>query len=368
MEKTSGRHINESPPFGAGGGVPSLHQNVGGDADRSPLTARRSAFGSAPSRKCDIRRTMATTAAQSPLEASKPIAPWYHVKMTNGQTPAQMGLNFGLVGASCVAAQGTVHWTRTAMVQQQLAGMRGEKPMGMMAQTASIWRSEGLRGLYRGFSAAALREATYSSLRFGLYEPLKVAMDTSGGTEELPVWKKVTAGLVAGAGAAAIASPTDLLMIRMAASKQFPPPSMFQVGREVIATEGVMGLYKGLGTTVARAAVLGATKMATYDVIKTELRGAGWREGPELVFAASVATGLAITITTSPATNMQTIIMSGNAEGRGMLGAAADIMRRQGPIGFFRGFGMQWARFGPYAVVQFAVWESLRNLCGMNAI
>ena len=125
--------------------------------------------------------------APSPLEASVPIAPWYHEKMSNGQTPFQMGLNFGLVGTSCVAAQGTVHWTRTAMVQQQLAGMRGEVPLGMVAQTASIWQSEGLRGLYRGFSAAALREATYSSLRFGLYEPLKVALDTSEGKEELPV-------------------------------------------------------------------------------------------------------------------------------------------------------------------------------------
>ena len=109
--------------------------------------------------------------------------------------------------------------------------------------------------------------------------------------------------------------------------------------------------------------------MATYDVVKTELRNNGWKEGPELVFAASVVTGLAITVTTSPATNMQTIIMSGNAPGGGgMLGAAADIMRRQGPVGFFRGFGMQWARFGPYAVVQFAVWESLRNACGMGGI
>lgn len=51
-----------------------------------------------------------------------------------------------------------------------------------------------------------------------------------------------------------------------------------------------------------------------------------------------------------------------------MLGAATDIMRRQGPVGFFRGFGMQWARFGPYAVVQFAVWESLRSMCGMGGI
>ena len=45
-------------------------------------------------------------------------------------------------------------------------------------------------------------------------------------------------------------------MIQMAASKQFAAV-MFQVGREVIAREGVLGLYKGLGTTVARAAVQG---------------------------------------------------------------------------------------------------------------
>ena len=94
-----------------------------------------------------------------------------------------------------------------------------------------------------------------------------------------------------------------------------------------------------------------------------------YRQRPRASLAASVVTGLAITVTTSPATNMQTIIMSGNAPGGGgMLGAAADIMRRQGPVGFFRGFGMQWARFGPYAVVQFAVWESLRNVCGMGGI
>ena len=200
--------------------------------------------------------------------SSKPISPWYNVKQAGGLTPLEMGLNFGLVGASCVAAQGTVHWTRTAMVQQQLAGMRGEVPLGMMAQTSAIFRSEGMRGLYRGFSAAALREATYSSLRFGLYEPLKVMMDTSDGKEVLPVWKKVTAGLVAGAGAAAIASPSDLIMIQMAASKQFPPPSMYQVASQVIAKDGIAGLYKGIGTTVTRAAVLGAT-VAAGAVLRT---------------------------------------------------------------------------------------------------
>jgi hypothetical protein len=86
---------------------------------------------------------------------------------------------------------------------------------------------------------------------------VQVALDSSEGTEELPVYKKVAAGLIAGAGAAAIASPTDLLMIKMASAKQFPPPSMLQVAQSVIAKDGIAGLYKGLGTTVTRAAVLG---------------------------------------------------------------------------------------------------------------
>ena len=70
-------------------------------------------------------------------------------------------------------------------------------------------------------------------------------------------------------------------MIEMAASRQVSHtrPSMYQVASQVIAKDGIAGLYKGIGTTVTRAAVLGATKMATYDVVKTELRNSGWAEG-----------------------------------------------------------------------------------------
>ena len=70
----------------------------------------------------------------------------------------------------------------------------------------------------------------------------------------------------------------------------------------------------------------------------------------------------------------------------------------QGPLGLYRGFGAQWARFGPYvrridtlsnspfhsiscetemplaccvlaqAIVQFLVWEKLRYLAGMETL
>ena len=49
-------------------------------------------------------------------------------------TGPEMGLNFGLVGVSCVAAQSTVHWSQTTMVRQQLAAMSEDgavKNLGM---------------------------------------------------------------------------------------------------------------------------------------------------------------------------------------------------------------------------------------------
>ena len=109
--------------------------------------------------------------------------------------------------------------------------------------------------------------------------------------------------------------------------------------------------------------------MGTYDTAKQQLRARGFADGAGMVFTASILTGLATTITTSPATNARTMIMaSPPGTYSGMLGCMAEIVKQQGPAGLFRGFAAQWLRFGPYAVVQFVVWERLRVMCGMKPI
>ena len=50
------------------------------------------------------------------------------------------------------------NWTQTTMVRQQLSAMGGGARLGFPQQVALIAREEGLPGLYRGFSAAAVRE------------------------------------------------------------------------------------------------------------------------------------------------------------------------------------------------------------------
>eukprot|EP00619_Florenciella_sp_RCC1007_P000592 CAMPEP_0205906932 /NCGR_PEP_ID=MMETSP1325-20131115/2222_1 /ASSEMBLY_ACC=CAM_ASM_000708 /TAXON_ID=236786 /ORGANISM="Florenciella sp., Strain RCC1007" /LENGTH=143 /DNA_ID=CAMNT_0053272979 /DNA_START=130 /DNA_END=561 /DNA_ORIENTATION=- len=87
-----------------------------------------------------------------------------------------------------------------------------------------------------------------------------------------------------------------------------------------------------------------------------------------LVFSTSVVTGLAVTTTTSAFTNARTHMMSNPGKYTGMLACMADVVRTLGPLGLYRGFMAQWARFGPYATVQFIVWEQLRFMCGLPGI
>ena len=221
-------------------------------------------------------------------------------------TNSELALNFGLVGTSCVAAQATVHWTQTTMVRQQLAAMKGGEQLGFPAAVASIARSEGIAGLYRGFVAAAAREMSYSSLRFGLYEPIKLTMGV--GRDSAP-WQNVLAGVLAGTAAAAVASPTDLLTIR-AMSQTGAEIGIRETARAIIAEGGVRALYRGLDTTMVRAAILGGTKMGTYDTVKQQLRKQGWSDGITMILLASFLSGFAVTCTTSPATNARTMIMA----------------------------------------------------------
>ena len=115
-------------------------------------------------------------------------------------TQTQVYLNFGLVGTSCTIAQGTVHWTQTTMVRQQLASAASGAEPSFVATLTGLYSSEGVLGLYRGFQSAAFREMTYSSLRFGLYEPIKGLLGASG-PNSAP-WQNVASGLLAGTVAA----------------------------------------------------------------------------------------------------------------------------------------------------------------------
>lgn len=72
--------------------------------------------------------------------------------------------------ASCVAAM-VVH--PFDLTKVRLQNTKGASQSGMFSTMISIAKNEGLLQLYAGLSASLLRQATYSTVRFGVYEKLK---------------------------------------------------------------------------------------------------------------------------------------------------------------------------------------------------
>ena len=61
-----------------------------------------------------------------------------------------------------------------------------------------------------------MREGSYSTIRLGAYEPLKLQLGATD-VAHTPLWKKITAGAISGTIGSAIATPTDLVKVRFQA-------------------------------------------------------------------------------------------------------------------------------------------------------
>ena len=216
---------------------------------------------------------------------------------------------------------------------------------------------------------------SYSSLRFGLYVPVKQIMGAED-PKATPIWKKLAAGGTTGSIGAVVANPVDLVKTIMQSDASATPKTALQHARGIYAQRGVAGFWRGTGPNVTRAALLGATKLATYDEAKVRLSAAGLT-GVPLLFTASMAAGAAYVVTVCPADFARTRVMSdahlADQAGRPpQFSGAVDVVRqtvaKDGFMALYRGAFPLWLRAAPYTCIQFIAWEYLCRQCGTNAV
>ena len=66
-------------------------------------------------------------------------------------------------------------------LQTANAAAAGGQRVGIVGQVFKVYRSDGIRGFWNGLSASLLRQASYSTVRFGIYdvsEQFTVGSDT----------------------------------------------------------------------------------------------------------------------------------------------------------------------------------------------
>ncbi|KAG8696356.1 hypothetical protein FRC08_007217 [Ceratobasidium sp. 394] len=109
---------------------------------------------------------------------------------------------------------------------------------------------------------------------------------------------------------------------------------------------GLRSLWRGTAATVTRGAVITTAQIGSYDHFKQVVKSRGlMSEGVLLHFTSSLFAGLVCSIVSNPVDVIKVRLMNDRArEYNGILDCIIKTIRNEGPLGYYKGFGMCWIR------------------------
>lgn len=275
-----------------------------------------------------------------------------------GATVGEMLKEIFCAGASAVTTVTFIHPIDVVKTRLQVNGG------GIMNVITSAAKEEGLGAFYKGIGAAWLREASYTSLRLGLYGPCKDLVGAKDPNASFKFGRQFAAGCLAGAIGSTVGNPFDVLKTRLMASKG--DTTMMKEASELLASQGVKGFYRGIDANISRAMVLNGTKMSCYDQVKARVVATGM--GPKDIKTQALSAfcaGFFMTCTVAPFDMVRTKLMNqppGSKEYSGFADCVMKIMAKDGPGGFYRGFIPIWGRFAPTTTLQLIFFEQIKGV------
>ncbi|MBA0748989.1 hypothetical protein Gogos_002957 [Gossypium gossypioides] len=141
---------------------------------------------------------------------------------------------------------------------------------GPISAAKSILKTEGLRGIYRGFTITALRDAPSHGFYFWTYEYMREQLHPGcrkSGQETLRTM--LIAGGLAGVASWVCCYPLDVVKTRLQAQSPASPQKyngIIDCLHKSVKQEGYSVLWRGLGTAVARAFVVNGAIFSAYEI------------------------------------------------------------------------------------------------------
>lgn len=253
-----------------------------------------------------------------------------------------------------------------AKVRLQTASAPGQNLALMVCR---IVAAEGPFKLYSGLTASLLRQATYSTARFGIYEWLKESYTASTGVSKPRTLILLPMSMVSGALGGLVGNPLDVVNIRMQNDSSLPVLDRRNYRNaldglyRIVKHEGPGALFRGLAPNLVRGVLMTASQVVTYDwgknMVVDYLGMDPVRKSTH--FTASLLAGLVATTVCLPADVVKTRIMNAKGTGLGAVAILRSAVRAEG-VGFmFRGWLPSFIRLGPHTIVTFLILEQLRT-------
>uniref|UniRef100_A0A2A4J6U6 Mitochondrial carrier protein n=1 Tax=Heliothis virescens TaxID=7102 RepID=A0A2A4J6U6_HELVI len=163
-----------------------------------------------------------------------------------------------------------------AAAHPSIAVGRQHKYKGMCDGVVTIYKTEGLRGFFAGVSATCTRLAIGSAAQLTTFSKFKEGLLARGYFVDSPVALSFVASIVCGVIVVCIETPLDVANTRLynqgsAASGAALYNGVLDCLSKIYRTEGIHGLYKGLGPLYLRIAPHTTLSLVIWDVLNNLL-------------------------------------------------------------------------------------------------
>lgn len=238
-----------------------------------------------------------------------------------------------------------------------------EGKLSFIGAFVDVIRRDGFFALYNGLSASLLRQLTYSTTRFGIYEVAKQGISPDSNTFAM----RVAIAAVAGGAGGFVGTPADLVNVRMQNDTKLPPRKRRNYANaihglwSVFRGEGVKGLFAGAGAATTRALVMTVGQLSFYDQVKIALLSTKYfDDNPFTHIMSSLSAGLIATTLTQPLDVLKTRAMNAKPGEFKSMWHLILYTAKLGPLGFFKGYIPAFTRLGPHTILTFVFLEQLR--------
>ncbi|KNC98271.1 uncharacterized protein SPPG_06669 [Spizellomyces punctatus DAOM BR117] len=190
------------------------------------------------------------------------------------------GWKNGIAGTATGIVEAVLVVTPTEAIKTRLiADQNTEKPRfrGMLHGTATIFKEEGLGGIYRGATAVIARQAANQAVRFTVYGTLKDVAEKKlrdgNQTSAIPWWVHFINGSISNVITTYATNPLDVIKTRMQAHHE--KSNLFHVFRSILKEEGGKAFWRGVTPRLGRMIIAGGVIFTVYEETCTILQKIG---------------------------------------------------------------------------------------------
>jgi dicarboxylate transporter 10 len=249
--------------------------------------------------------------------------------------------------------------------------------VSLIRQVHSFAIRDGFFSLWSGLSASILRQSTYSTTRFALYDFFMHNLPSySSSSKSTPsTGATIACAGLAGGIAGIVGNPAEIVLVRMCTDGAKRPSERFAYRNALsglirMGVEDGFGAYfRGLGPNVVRSVLMNVSQIATYTEAKRkllEMKQLGLKDDIRTHILASFAAGTVATTVCAPADVLKSRFQSASktqcARQVSVMQYVIGTVRTEGPGFLMKGWTPAWLRLAPNTVLTFVFMEQLKAL------